>query len=67
MITHVYYSNIADNEVLRYARETDEYSGEERLLEPHELEDPWGVEVGDEYAYKVHINEAKIFNNTEDD
>ena len=61
MITKVYYSTRAGEEIVRYARDKNEFTGEERLLAPHELEDPEDVEVGDEYAYKVSLLSDRVF------
>ena len=61
MITKVYTSMRAGEEIVKYARDKNEFTGEERLLSPHELEDPQGVEVGDEYAYKVSLLSDRVF------
>ena len=61
MVTNVYTARRGDEEIVRYVRIKNEQTAEERLLEPHELEDPDGVEVGDEYAYKVSLLSSKVY------
>lgn len=65
MITQVYYSNIAGDQKLKYAVDKNEETGEERVLERHELLSPNNVEVGDEEAYRVHITQSPLFNNVD--
>ena len=55
MVTDLYWADRFGEEVLRYARIKDPVTEAERLVEPYELEDPNGVEVGDENAYKVSL------------
>lgn len=61
MITKVYTATRAGEEIVKYARDKNELTGEERLLSRHELVDPEDVEVGDEYAYKVSILSDRVF------
>lgn len=64
-VTQVYYYTVGEEQRLKYAQVQDEESGEERLLERHELIDPDSIDVGDEYAYKVSIIGDSIFTNEE--
>ena len=55
MITHVYTARRDGEEYIEMARDVNPTTGKERLLERYELEDPDGVEVGDEAAFKVSL------------
>ena len=61
IVTNIYRSTIGETDYVRLVRVQDEETGEERLLEPHELEDPESVEIGDDGAYKVSLTANKIF------
>ena len=61
VVSDVFYSNIAGEERLKTVRIQNSETGEENLLERHELIDPRNTEVGDEYAYKVSLLSEKLF------
>lgn len=55
MVTNLYWANRFGEDVLKYARIKDPQTEIVRLAEPHELENPEDIEIGDEYPYKVSL------------
>lgn len=61
MVTNVYTAARGAEEIVKYVRIKNQQSGEEKILERHELFNPDNVEVGDEFAYKVSLLSDRIF------
>ena len=61
VVTDVFYSNAFDEERVKMVRVQHTDTGEERLMQPHELTDPEDVEVGDEEAYRVNLSSSRVF------
>lgn len=56
MITNIYKYTLDGSEYLKFVKDVNPETGQERILFPHELKNPFDVEIGDEEAYKVLLS-----------